>query len=132
MNKMKTYTAMEIDGKKQLFVRYPGGNKVFLPMHRKHSAEDKYDWGQNSAESLDTALSILFNAFGYEYCDEAVCSCYSEWVLETYQTFDAEFISKINQSYWKLNQYEACDWVFDFINNKKKIQSEKDLITNKS
>lgn len=135
MSKMKTYTAINTEGRKVIFVRYPGGTKVALPMHRKHSAEDKYDWGQNSAESLDTALSILLNAFGYEYCDDAVCSCYHHDVLEAYQTFDAEFISKSDQNFWKLTQYSVCDWVFDFIENKKKTDktlTDKDLITNKS
>lgn len=132
MSKMKTYTGIKIDGNKTVFVRYEGGSKIALPVHRKHSAEDKHDWGQNSAESLDTALSILFNAFGYEYCDEAVCSCYNEWVLESYQTFDAEFVSKLEPEYWKVTQYSVCDWVFDFIRNKKSESAQKDLITNQS
>lgn len=117
---MKTYTGMKVDGEFVVYVRYPGGKKVILPMHRKHSAEDKFDWGQNSAESLDTALSLLMNAFGNEYCDEAVCSCYNEWAIDNYQTFDAEFISKLDQNYWKLNQVDLCDWVFDFIRVKQK------------
>lgn len=132
---MKTYTGIKIDGKKTVFIRYAGGSKVALPMHRKHSAEDKYDWGQSSAESLDTALSILLNAFGYEYCDEAVCSCYNHDVLEAYQTFDAEFISKLEQEYWKVTQYSICDWVFDFLSNRNKSKEnkqEESLITNKS
>lgn len=131
-NKMKTYTGITIDDTKKVYVRYAGGSKAVLPMHRKHSAEDKTDWGQSSAESLDTALSILFNAFGYEWCDEAVCSCYNSWVLEAYQTFDAEFVSQLNQEYWKLTQYSVCDWVFDFIKNKNNQEAPQNLITNKS
>lgn len=128
---MKTYSGIEIDGKKVIYVRYPGGRKVVMPMHRKHSAEDTHDWGQNSAESLDTALSILFNAFGIEYCDEAVCSCYSDWVVESYQTFDAELVSKLENNYWKLTQESICDWTFDFLRTQRN-QKDQDLVTTKS
>lgn len=128
---MKTYTGMEIDDKKVIYVRYPGGHKVVIPMHRKHSAEDVYDWGNNSSESLDTALSILFNAFGHEYCDEAVCSCYSDWVMDSYQAFNAEFVSQLDKNYWKLSQVSVCDWVFDHLRARKQ-EKEQDLVATKS
>lgn len=123
---MKTYTGMVVDGQKVIYVRYPGGTKVIMPKHLKHSAEDKFDWGQNSGESLNTALSILMNAFANEFCDKVNCICYNEWVMDAYQTFDAEVVSKLD-NYWKLNQVAVCDWVFDFLRNKN-LQKQEELV----
>ena len=125
---MKTYTGMMVDGQKVVYVRYPGGAKVVMPKHLKHSKEDKFDWGQNSGESLNTALSLLMNAFATEFCDKVDCTCYNDWVMDAYQTFDAEFVAKLDKNYWKINQAAVCDWAFDFLRNKK-TQKVEELVT---
>lgn len=121
---MKEYTGMIIDGQKVVYVRYPGGSKVMMPKHVKHESEDKFDWGQSSAESLNTALGLLMNALGSEFCEKINCVCPNDWAVEAYQTFDAEFVAKLDPNYWRVSQVAICDWVFDYLKN-------KDLITDK-
>lgn len=125
---MKTYTGMVVDGQKVIYVRYPGGSKVVMPKHLKHEGEDKFDWGESSGESLNTSLSILMNAFATEFCDTVDCRCYNDWVMDAYQTFDAEFVSKLDKNYWKINQAAVCDWVFDFLRNKNSRVADKELV----
>lgn len=131
---MKIYTGMKIEGNKVIYVRYPGGSKVLLPQHIKHkgeSGEASYDWGKSNVDSLNTSFSLLINAFGHEFCDTDACFCFNERVVESYENFNAEFVAKLDENYWKFTQADLCDWVFDFLGSefKEKINKDKELLT---